>query len=411
MDTTDLTADVIVVGAGVAGLAAARRLRDLEHTVTVLEASDRIGGRITTDEVDGFLVDRGFQVLNPAYRHLGRSIDVSRLGMRPFPRAVRVRTDHGLVELVDPTRRPQALPAMLRSGLLGKQDLAAVRLLMRLRGVDSTRGEAFDRVGFTGPLRHRVVDPFLSGVVCERDGSTSWRHTAWLIGRFVAGTPGLPSGGMRTLPRLLAEGLNVRTGQHVSTIEPTDGVVRVTTRGGVVFSCRIVIVAAGPEATCSLTNRPAPPMRGTRTFWFSTSESPSDSPAIHIDGRERADVGHPVVTSCVISHLAPEYAPDGQHLVAALTLTADNDPTEENTRHHLSELFGVDTRPWRMIATQDIPGTLPAVLPGEAAGPRVERNGAVISCGDHFGNASTDGAMASGHQAARLAAQVIRNPM
>ena len=174
MSTTDTTstantADVIVVGAGVAGLAAARELQSQGRTVIVLESEGHIGGRITTEEVDGFLVDRGFQILNPAYRHLSSSIDVDRLGIRAFPRAVRVRTDNDLVELVDPTRRPQALPKMLTSGLMSKNDLAAFRLLTKLTGKDTTRAEAFDKAGFTGPLRRHVVDPFLSGVVGERN--------------------------------------------------------------------------------------------------------------------------------------------------------------------------------------------------------------------------------------------------
>lgn len=99
--------DVVVVGAGVAGLSAARELTRQGRSVVVLESSDRVGGRITTDEVDGFLIDRGFQVLNPAYPHLRRSMELSRLGLRPFPRVVRVRTSRGLVELADPTRDPE----------------------------------------------------------------------------------------------------------------------------------------------------------------------------------------------------------------------------------------------------------------------------------------------------------------
>lgn len=111
--------DVVVVGAGVAGLSAARLLREHGWDVLVVERSDRVGGRITTDEVDGFLVDRGFQVLNPAYRHLRRSVDVSRLGLRPFPRAVRVRSEARLEHVADPSRRPLALPRLLASGLVG----------------------------------------------------------------------------------------------------------------------------------------------------------------------------------------------------------------------------------------------------------------------------------------------------
>lgn len=119
----DPRVDVVVVGAGIAGLCCARRLVDAGVRVVVLEASDRVGGRVATDEVDGFLVDRGFQVLNPAYRNLGASADLSHLGMRAFPRAVMVRTDDALVRLDDPSRTPGRLAHDLGSGLVGARDV------------------------------------------------------------------------------------------------------------------------------------------------------------------------------------------------------------------------------------------------------------------------------------------------
>lgn len=387
--------DVVVVGAGVAGLAAARRLQDKGRRVVVLDSSDRVGGRITTDEVDGFLVDRGFQVLNPAYPHLRQVVEVSRLGMRPFPRAVRVRTEDDLVELADPSRRVQAVPGMLRSGLVSTDDLAALKLLGGIARRDEPRGAAFSRAGFTSALRRSVVDPFLSGVVCERDGSTSSRFTAWLLGMFAAGTPGLPSGGMRTLPRLLADGLDVRLCQPVTSIEGT-----AVHCEGTSFEADAVVVAAGPSGTSELTTTPRPALHGTRTFWFASDVAPSDTAAIHVDGRGLAGEHGPVTTTTVVSHAAPEYAPAGQHLVTALTLTGPDDPSEQDVRQHCAEIYGVDTAGWRLLATHDIPETLPAVAPGEFGGDKVRVDGRVVACGDQFGNASTDGALASGLAAA-----------
>lgn len=476
---TATDADVIVVGAGVAGLAAARRLQEQGHRVIVLEAGDRPGGRITTDTVDGFLVDRGFQVLNPAYRHLRASVDMDRLGLRPLPRTVRVLTGNGIKEVTDPTRRPHTLPKLLSSGLVSVSDLAALRLLggfvssvadtvretlsptspgstsqattaadaragatsasgapsstiassaSAARASDAagqaatedvSRREAFDRAGFTGPLRRSVVDPFLSGVVCERDGSTSWRHTAWLLSTFAAGTPGLPSGGMRTLPRGMAEGLDVRYGHSVTHIDPATGDVtlaaadtRATTDTPAAptqtLRARAVVVAAGPGTTAELTGQPSPQVHGTRTFWFATPGAPSSSAAIHIDGRGLAGQHGPVATACVVSNAAPEYAPDGQHLLAALTLTDQADPSEEDTRRHLGEMFATDTSAWRLLAVHDIPETLPADLPGDAHTGKASRTLRVVACGDQFGNASTDGAIASGQAAADVAGEILQ---
>jgi phytoene dehydrogenase-like protein len=76
------TPDVIVVGAGLAGLAAARHLQDAGRTVRVLEASERVGGRVRSDRVDGFVLDRGFQVLLTSYPEARRMLDYPALRLR-----------------------------------------------------------------------------------------------------------------------------------------------------------------------------------------------------------------------------------------------------------------------------------------------------------------------------------------
>lgn len=222
--SAEATAPVIVVGAGVSGLSCARRLRDEGVAVVVVEAADRVGGRVATHRVDGFLVDRGFQVLNPAYTHLDAAASLQHLGLRRFPRQVRVRTADGLVELGDPTRDPRWLARDATSGLVGVRELvSAPALLARLGLRDEPRSTAFDRAGFSGNLRRQVVDPFLAGVVGERDGSTSSRFVAWLARSFTLGTPGLPTGGMQALADRIADGLDVRLGVTVAGLDADSG--------------------------------------------------------------------------------------------------------------------------------------------------------------------------------------------
>ncbi len=106
-----MRADVVVVGAGLAGLRCAQVLGEAGRDVVVLEASDGVGGRIRTDRVDGFLVDRGFQLLNPAYPAVRRWVDVDALGLQPFGAGVAVRTETGLGLLGHPLRNPALVPA------------------------------------------------------------------------------------------------------------------------------------------------------------------------------------------------------------------------------------------------------------------------------------------------------------
>lgn len=82
------SAPVVVVGAGLAGLACAQRLTRAGVDVLVLEASDAAGGRVGTDVVDGFRCDRGFQLVNPSYPALTQVVALAALDLRPFAAGV-----------------------------------------------------------------------------------------------------------------------------------------------------------------------------------------------------------------------------------------------------------------------------------------------------------------------------------
>lgn len=387
--------DVLVIGAGLAGLAAAQRAQDRGHSVVVLEADDRVGGRVTSDEVDGFILDRGFQVLNPAYPALGEVVPLSRLDLRQFPRAIAVRRASGLAELVDPTRQPAAVLGDLRTGLVSGGSAGLGAFLARAAAVDEPWRKAFDAARFGGPLREEVVEPFLAGVLCETDGTTSSRFVAWLLRQFVLGTPGLPARGMRVLPELMAHGLDVRLGHHVRGLSGR----RADTDAGP-FEANAVILAAGP-GVADLTapgTLPRQTWHGTRTFWFAVDEAPAQDGRIHVDGRRRG----PVTTTCVTSLAAPDYAPAGRHLVPALTLTAGGEASEAEVRRHLGEIYGTETSRWELLDVHDVPQTLPAVSPpfNRIVGV-IHLDYRTVVAGDVVGNASTQGALASGLAAAR----------
>lgn len=387
--------DVLVIGAGVAGLAAAQRLQDRGRSVVVLEASERVGGRITSDDIDGFIVDRGFQVLNPSYPALKDVVAMTRLDLRPFPRAIAVRRHGGLEHLVDPTRRPAALMTDLKSGLIGTGSVGLVAFLARAAAKDEPWRQAFDAVRFDGPLRNEVVEPFLAGVICENDGSTSSRFVAWLLRMFAQGTPGVPARGMRALPELMAAGLDVRL-QHAARVLSGQ---RVDTDAGA-FEADAVVVAAGAGGVTLLPDGPDTGHRswhGTRTFWFAADAAPASDARIHVDGRRQG----PVVTTCVTSLAAPTYAPAGRHLIPALTLTEGGQASEADVRRHLASIYGADSSVWDVVAVHDVPHTLPSLPPPFYAEHAITRVTArTIVAGDVVGNTSTQGALASGLAAA-----------
>lgn len=405
--------DVIVIGAGLAGLRCAGLLAARGLDVVVLDSADAVGGRQRTDIVNGFRLDRGFQVLNPAYPALRRSVDLDALALGSFPVGVQVRTVDGMAELRHPLRHPLSVGASLRSGLVNGRDAVAlarwaapalVRPLSRLVRNDVALRKGWDAVGLRGPLRTAVLEPFLAGVLAESRGETSNAFARLLVRYFALGRPGLPAQGIAAVPEQLAAharkaGADIRLGAGAARISAHGEGIRVELiDGGSVRAARVV-VAVGPDDVADLTGIAGPAMNGLQTWWFAAAEPPTTSALLTVDGRGRG----PVVNTVVMTHTVPSYAPAGRHLIAATCLLPrGSDPAEENeVRRHLREIWGADISAWELIRRDDIAGALPA-QPAPLGPPRSPRYAErLYVAGDHRDTASIQGALASGERAAR----------
>jgi phytoene dehydrogenase-like protein len=404
--------DVVVIGAGVAGLRAAQRLARAGRDVVVLEAADEVGGRERTDAVDGFLLDRGFHVLNPAYPAIRRWVDVAALDLRPFPVGVRVRREDRSVRLAHPLRHPDLIPASLASGLVRPRDLVAlVRWIAPalasprrvITGRDGALRDGWDAAGLRGPLRREVLEPFLAGVIADDTGATSDGFTRLLVRMFALGRPGLPAAGIGALPRWLADraraaGADIRLGHRVLGHGRVPGGRDVAVAGGDPVRAKDVVIAVGPEAVSDLTDLPAPAMRGLQTWWFAAEAEPAASDLLAVDGRRRG----PVVNTAVISRTAPGYAPKGGHLVqATCLLPATAAATESEVRRQLVDLWGPDVPGWRLVRRDDIPYALPAQRPPLRVTSPAWIGEHLLIAGDHRDTASIQGALVSGDRVAK----------
>ncbi|GAA3576790.1 NAD(P)/FAD-dependent oxidoreductase [Microlunatus spumicola] len=397
-------APVIVVGAGLAGLGCAQRLSRAGVEVIVLEASDGVGGRVRTDVVDGYRCDRGFQLLNPAYPVLPHVVDVDALDLHPFQAGVVVAHGRSRSVLADPRREPSLMLASLRAPLgtfaekVRFAAWAASTLLPVRRQVetsDRTRAEELDAFGVTGRLRAGVLDPFLTGVLAESDGSSSARLARLLVRSFVLGSPAVPSVGMGRLPELVAASLpagTVRLGVRVHGVTGTG--VR-TDDGELAGSA--VVVATDPTTAGTLTGLDVPRMKALTTFWYAADEPPSTRNLLHLDADHRG----PLVNTAVMTNAAPTYAPAGRALVQVTVLGADGSvATERAARAQAGLVYGADTSGWELVTTHVVAAALPAQPPPLDVRDDVAFGDGLFVAGDHRDTASIQGALVSGRRAA-----------
>ena len=392
--------DVVIVGGGLAGLAAARRLHRAGIPWTLLEAADRLGGRVATDVVDGYLLDRGFQVLNTAYPRLGTLLDLDTLDLGYFTAGVLVRRGGELRRLVNPVREPTATPRTaladvgttldrLRFAALatGYASLPPRRLLA---APETTTEVALRRAGLSDRIIEELIRPFLSGVFADRELETSSRVLAMTVRSFVRGRIGLPAGGMAALPEAVAAPLPrslVHLNTPVAAIEP--GVVR-TGSGDV--RCRAVLVAVDPPAASALLPAVGPiRMRALTTYYHRTDTPPLHEPILLLDGDRRELVAN----TAVVSRAAPSYAPPGQHLIAS-TVVGSTAPPEPVVRAELARLYGRPADGWEHLRTVSLPAALPAAPPpqGRLREPVALGDGVFVA-GDHRDSPSIQGALAS----------------
>jgi phytoene dehydrogenase-like protein len=410
---TERDGGVYVVGAGLAGLRCARRLQEQDVAATVLEAGDEVGGRVRTDRVDDFLLDRGFQVLLTAYPEATDALDYRELELRPFYPGALVRTGGRFVTVADPFRRRwDGLRTVLAPvGSLGdKLKVASLRRRVTAGTLEdlfarpeTTTREALADHGFSDTIVDRFFRPLFGGVLLDRELGTSSRMFEFVYRMFAVGDVALPARGMGAIPEQLAAGLppdRVRLGQRVTAV----GGGGLTLANGEQLQARAVVVATdGPTASGLLGGEPpAPASLAASCLYFAADSAPVDEPIIVLDGDGQGPVNH----LCVPSTVAPAYAPPGAALVSAAVLDRPDLPRgpdlEAAVLGQLADWFGSAVVGWRHLATYHIPHAQPAQPPGTLDPPErpVRLRPGLYLCGDHRDNASINGALTSGRRTA-----------
>ena len=404
------TPNVVIIGAGLAGLACARRLTNAGVACMVLEASDGIGGRVRTDRVEGFQLDRGFQVFLSGYPEARKTLNYAELDLLPFHPGALIRYAGRFYRMSDLVRRPQDLLQTLFSPIGSFAD--KLRML-RLRGdalqqrvcttQDPSRStrEVLKKYEFSDAILTRFFLPFLSGVFLETELTTPCWILELVWGAFCRGAAALPRGGMGAIAQQLAVTLplgTIRLNQAVQRIQGSSAILE----SGEQLAADVLVVATDDATAARLRGdaRPRASARGSMTIYFDAPAAPQWGPWLMLNG----DGDGVVRTVCIVSEAAPSYAPPGRALISVTVSEQIDTHTDmsETTRVHLRSWFGSQVNEWRHLRTDRIQRALPpldALSPGNGTiSPRLAEG--LYLCGDYRESGTLDGALRSGRRAA-----------
>ena len=388
MKLVHVHAEVLIVGAGLAGLNAAINLEAAGVDVRVIESSDRAGGRVASDVIDGFICDRGFQLINAQYPALQELNVLNELDFIEAPRVIEVCLGDRRHVIGDPRQVPWT--ALNRATGTIPEKIALLRFIVGRTKPGNSIGLALRS---TGTCYERVLRPFLQGVFLTDPDNVDATYGHSIIKSFVNGRPGVPRNGVGELSKALAHRVsNIVYNTRVDGIEKTS----VHTNNGTYTANKILIATDATTATQLLDLTEVPRMAGCITWYHAVSENPSGNGRLVVDGQRRG----PIINSVVMSDVSSSYAPANQHLVST---TTDLNVTESDVRRHLAILWGVDTYAWQFIAKYEIPAALPIHNVGRALSQSMRINDHHFVAGDHRTVPSQQGALFSG----RLAAQLI----
>lgn len=378
---------VVVIGAGLAGMNAAIELQKANREVVVLEASDRAGGRVQSDQIDGFTCDRGFQLINAKYPELAALNILGELDFRFADRAINISIHDQLHRIGDPFTYPFSAFDSATGSIFEK--LALIKALARKPRAELSIDKYLISAGL-GRTFERVLRPFLRGVYLTDLTNISATAGLEIIKTFISGKPGLPSHGAGMLSSAIAKQVNdLRLGVTVDSIKR--GFV-VTSAGQIPAS--EIIVATDSTTAAQLLDLPSvPKLAGCTTWYHSAPNAPVEHSQLMVDGQNRG----PVINSLVISNFIPEFAPNGRNLVST---TTDVGITESEARRHLATIYACDNRDWELVAKYEIPAALPIGTKRITQPIQTLVREGVYLAGDGQVSPSQNGALKSGRLAA-----------
>jgi len=400
--------EVVIIGAGLSGLACALELMKKGMSVELLEQDDAPGGRVRTDSVEGFLLDRGFQVYLDAYPKASQLLDIAALNLRSFEPGAIIFENGKRHRLMDVFRRPGSLFSSAFSpvgSLIDKALVAKLRFSLMFSSLEKIQQREdfatevyLKRFGFSDGMINRFFRSFYGGIFLENELRTSSRMFEFTFKMFTEGSATLPAKGMEEIPRQLAARLPtgvLRCNTPVAAIQGRE----VNLVSGEKLTPKHLVLAVPSDAAQKMLPTLAFPevkWRSVTNCYFAAPRSPLNEAIIALSGNPDSLINNVSVPS----DLSSDYAPPGQALVSVSILGLHDDANF--LTQVLSELrswFGEEVGAWRHLRTDRIARALPEQTPNTTR-PTTEMEG-IFFCGDQHTTTSIEGAISSGQETAK----------
>lgn len=405
---------ITIIGAGISGLSAGLHLHRQGFSVKIIESSDRAGGRIKTDVIDGFRLDRGFQVLLTSYPETKMLLDYKALQLKLFLPGATVLYDGGQFEIADPFRRPSALLATVFAPVGSLKDKFNT-FLLKQRLIRKSVKEIFlqeqkssleqlKSYGFSSKMINRFFKPFFSGIFLENNLETPNRMFDFVMKMFSEGDAAIPALGMEEIPRQLVSQLPSDCFLYnTKVVDIRDNTI--FTNSGIELKSDIIIIATeANELILKSKSNVETQHHSVTNVYFQASVAPSKKAVVILNATATKKT---VNNLTVMTNVSKAYAPEGKVLISVSCnglLDFDELELAQKIKDELQPWFGNQVENWAHLKTYKINYALPklSVLKDdlEIADLKIRQN--LYCCGDHLLNGSINAAIKSGRLVADL---------
>lgn len=405
---------ITIIGAGISGLTAAVYLNRKGYKIQILEASDRAGGRIKTDSIDGFQLDRGFQVLLTEYPETKALLDYKKLNLKRFLPGATVLYDRGQFEIADPFRRPTATFATLFAPvgslkdkintLFLKNKLLNISIPNLFKQPEIETIAQLKKYGFSQKMIDHFYKPFFSGIFLENDLKTSSNMFDFVMKMFSEGDAAIPELGMEEIPKQLVAMLPENSIQFNMKVKAIENNKIICENGKALESDKIIIATEAIGLASKYISKTKQNCNQVTNVYFETKIAPTKKAVVILNASTDKKW---VNNLSILSNISNKYAPTGKALISISyngIPAIDDETLAENMKIELKKWYGNQVEDWKMLKTYRIHYALPnqEKVSNEVSHSDIKINENLFICGDHLLNGSINAAMKSGRIVAEL---------